>query len=172
MKKKYIKDYVPKEDGSYEYRGVFFVYSKSEKEQKTSGRVQIFYGIFTLLVLFLVLCFPAVGTRTLYVVLPLEIMMICFVSYVMGSVELVKTHGKMERRVYDKAWEGPMQTITISMILEFFSILGQLVGVLAAKRAVMWDWIMEVILLLHLIATIPVWNRQRREIKMVKEGRE
>ena len=169
MKKKYIKDYVPKEDSSYEYKGKYFFCEREEKERKASGILQLCYGSISMILLLVLLCFPGRGVQTLYVVLPLEIMMVCYLYHLIGSYGLLTVQSPMEQRFYDKVFERPIQSLTVALILEFFSLSGQAIGVILAKRATGWDWIMEVLLLLHFVSSFYFWNRQRKEMKFVKE---
>ena len=73
------------------------------------------------------------------------------------------------KRFYDRIFERPMQVFTVALILEFFVISGQALGVILPKAAVPWDWYMEGLLLLHFIISFPIWNKQRKEMKKITE---
>lgn len=173
MKKKYIKDYVPKEgSSSYKYVGKYYICERTREERILSGRIQTIYGVSSLILLFLALCIPAIGTRTLYVVLPLEIMMICYVYYCIGSLNLLRIEDKMEQRVYDRVFERPIQTLTVSLILEFFALLGEIVGVLLKKPVGKEDMILTALMIVHFPFAVLLWNRQRKEMHCIKVRKE
>lgn len=172
MKKKYVKDYVPKDDSSYEYQGKYFCCNREKKERQTSGIIQLLYGGCSLVLLLLFLSFPGNGIQTLYVVLPLEIMMVCYVYHLIGSYGLLTVESRMEQRFYDKVFERPIQALTVAIILEFFSLLGQAIGVIMQKKATGWDVAMEGLLLLHFLLSLYFWNRQRKEMRFVKEEKD
>ena len=169
MKRKYVKDYIPDDtaDGSYRYVGEYYYSHKLKEERVKSGKKQLLFGLGTLLFLFALLFIPSIGATTLYVVLPIEIMMICFVPYCIGSYALLSVEDMMERRFYEKAYENPIQILTVTLILEFFCILGQALGVLFYQGITLEDLFLQVGLIVHFIISFCCWNSQRKEMKTV-----
>lgn len=169
MNKKYIKDYIPDDtkEGSYRYVGEYYFSSYSKEERVKSAKKQLLFGGFSLLILFLLLFIPGMGTRTLYVVIPLEIMLICFAYYCTGSFALLSVEDRMEKRFYDKAYENPIQMLTIALILEFLSISGLVIGVFILQGITPEDTLLFSGLTVHLVFSFFVWNRQRREMEKV-----
>ena len=169
MKKKYIRDYVPKEDSSYEYRGKYYIYERSKEERRSSGKIQLFYGGSSFTMLCLALSIPGTGSETLYVVLPLEFMLICYLYHLIGSFGLFTVDSRMEQRFYDRVFERPVQALTIALILEFFSLSGQMIGVIFRNTATTWDYIIEGLLIFHFIVSFYFWDKQRKELNLVRE---
>lgn len=176
MKKKYLKDYLPEEGRgekfSYKYVGKYYFCERTKEERVKSAKRQIIYTAVTLLILIVILCIPALGTQTLYVVLPLELILLCHGYYFLGSFELLRVEEKMEQRFYDRVFERPIQALTVSLILEFFSLTGEIFGVLLRKPAGKEDMILVILLILHLPVSAVLWNRQRKEMHQIKEIRE
>ena len=76
----------------------------------------------------------------------------------------------MEQKDYDKAYQGPIQMLTISVILYIFSLSGQIIGILmdASKRS-NGDIYFTMILVFALVMSCVVWNRQRKMMHCVTE---
>lgn len=170
MKRKYVKDYIPDDlsAGSYRYVGEYYQSSLSKEARKRAGKRQLIFGVITLLFLVFLLFIPSIGTRTLYVVIPMEIMMVCFVCYCIGSFSLLTVSDVMEKRFYHKAYESPIQLFTVSLILEFLSLSGQALGVLHLQGSTKADLLLLAGLSVHFIVSIFLWNRQRKEMDAVE----
>ena len=137
MKKKYVKDYVPTEKGDLEYHGKYYLSKISETERKKVSLIQIIYGITSLVLILAALCIPCNGNQTIYVVIPVEITLICLVYYISGSLALRKEGERLEQKDYDKSYQGPIQALTVSIILYIFSLGGQVIGIMmeVSKRS-------------------------------------
>ena len=170
MKKKYVKDYVPNEKGDLRYRGKYYLSKISEEERKKTGRIQIIYGISCLILILIALCIPCNGNQTIYVVIPVEITLICLAYYISGSLALIKTCERMEQKDYDKAYQGPIQALTVAIGCYVFSFGGQMIGVLmeSSKRS-NGDIYFAVIIFFILVISCVVWNRQRKIMHLVTE---
>ena len=170
MKKKYIKDYVETPEGKLEYRGRYYTSDISEEEQKSVGMVQMVYGIFCVILLIIALCIPCQGSETIYVVIPLELALICLWVYLTGSFSFLKAGRRMEEKDYDKAYQNPIQALTVSILLYVFSFGGQIIGiVMNSKVQENGDLYLSLVLFLVLVISIVVWNRQRKVMHLVKE---
>ena len=78
----------------------------------------------------------------------------------------------MEQRVYDRVFERPIQTLTVSLILEFFALLGEIVGVLLKKPVGKEDMILTALMIVHFPFAVLLWNRQRKEMHCIKVRKE
>ena len=170
MKKKYVKDYVPTEKGDLRYQGKYYHSGLTEEERKKISIIQILYGISCFVLILLALCIPCNGNQTIYIVIPVEITLVCLVYYILGSLALRKTGERMEQKDYDKAYQGPIQMLTISVILYIFSLSGQIIGILmnVPKRS-KGDIYFTMILFFVVVLSVVVWNRQRKMMHCVTE---
>ena len=170
MKKKYVKDYVPTEKGDLRYCGKYYLSKISEEERKKISSIQILYGISSFVLILIALCIPCNGNQTIYVVIPVEITFICLVYYISGSMALRKASGMMEQKDYDKVYQAPIQVLTISIILYIFSLGGQIIGILMdTSKRTNGDIYFAMILVLVLVLSVAVWNRQRKIMHLVTE---
>jgi len=170
LKKRYIKDYVSNETGQLQYCGKYYVSQMSEEESKKEGRIQILYSIGCLVLLLAALCIPCKGNQTIYVVIPMEITLICFWIQLMGSLQLLKAGQRMEEKDYDKTYQSPIQALTIAIILYVFSLGGQIIGILMnGSQRSNGDIYFTMILLFVLVASCVVWNRRRKLMHYVTE---
>ena len=170
MKKKYIKDYVATSEGKLEYRGKYFTSDISDEERKSAGMIQMVYGILCVMLLLAALCIPCQGNKTIYVVIPMELALVCLWAYLTGTWAFLKVGSRMEEKDYDKAYQNPIQALTVSILLYVFSFGGQIIGiVMNSKEQEKGDLYLSLILFLVLVISIVVWNRQRKVMHLVKE---
>lgn len=170
MKKKYVKDYVPTEKGDLQYRGKYYLSQMKEEERKKTGLIQILYGISCFVLILIALCIPCNGNQTIYIVIPLEVTLVCLWLYLSGSFALMKAEDRMEQKDYDKIYQGPIQALTIAIIFYIFSLGGQIIGILmeTSKRS-NGDIYFSMILFFVLVMSCVVWNRQRKIMHLVTE---
>ena len=170
LKKKYIKDYVATPNGELEYRGKYFRSQISKEECKIEGKIQVIYGIACVILLLVALCIPCRGNETIYVVIPLELSLICLWAYITGSLAFLKCSNRMQEKDYDKAYQGPIQALTVSIFLYIFSFGGQVIGILmnSAKEG-RGDFYFTLVLFFILLMSVVVWNRQRKIMHLVTE---
>lgn len=170
MKKKYVKDYVPTEKGGLQYRGKYYLSELTEEEQKKASLIQILYGIFCLILILISLSIPCNGNQTIYIVIPLELTLICLWGHLTGSLALMKVPNRMEQKDYDKAYQGPMQSLTVAIIFYVFSLGGQIIGILmSSSKSSTGDICFAMILGFILVMSCVVWNRQRKLMHYVAE---
>lgn len=170
MKKKYVKDYVPTEKGDFRYHGKYYLSKISEEERKKESTIQIIYGISCLILILIALCIPCNGNQIIYVVIPVEITLICLVYYISGSLALRKVGERLEQKDYDKAYQGPIQALTVAVFFYIFSLGGQMIGIImdSSKRS-KGDIYFIMILFVVLVMSCVVWNRQRKMMHFVTE---
>ena len=170
MKKKYIKDYVATPEGNLKYCGKYFISDITGEERKKEGIVQIVYGIVCAVLLLAALCIPCQGSETIYVVIPLELALVCLWTYLTGSLAFLKADNRMEEKDYDKAYQNPIQALTVSILLYVFSFGGQMIGIVMNSSAQeKGDLYFSMILFFVVVMSIVVWNRQRKVMHLVKE---
>ena len=170
LKKKYVKDYVPNEKGNLRYQGKYYCSEMSEEERKKASMMQILYGISCFILIIVALCIPCNGNHTVYIVIPVEITLICLAYYLVGSVALRKTETRMEQKDYDKAYQTPIQMLTISIVLYIFSLGGQMIGIIMEESMrSSGDIYFTMILFFVLVMSVAVWNRQRKLMHYVTE---
>lgn len=76
----------------------------------------------------------------------------------------------MEQKEYDKMYQGPVQVLTIAIILYIFSLGGQVIGLFMTTDVGRGgDVIFCMILILILVLSVVMWNRQRKMMHMVAE---
>lgn len=170
LKKKYVKDYVSTEKGDLKYQGKYYLSKMTEEERRKESMIQMLYGISSLILVLSALCIPCNGNQTIYVVIPVEITLVCLVYYISGSFALRKAGERLEQKDYDKAYQGPIQALTIAIFFYVFSIGGQVIGILmkATKRS-SGDIYFCMILIFVLVMSCVVWNRQRKLMHYVTE---
>ena len=170
MKKKYIKDYIPAEKGELKYLGKYYLSQIQDEERKKESLLQIIYGIICFVLVIASLCIPCNGNQTIYIVIPLELTLICLWGYLSGSFALRKMGNRMEQKDYDKAYQGPIQSLTVAIFLYIFCLGGQVIGILMepTKRTV-GDIYFVMILGFVLVMSCVVWNRQRKIMNYVTE---
>ena len=170
MKKKYVKDYVSDGKGAYRYQGKYYQSRILEEERKKQGKIQILYGNVCLILILAALCIPCAGNKTVYIVIPLEATLVCLWGYLTGSFALLKMQDMMEQKDYDKAYQGPIQSLTVAIIFYIFSLGGQMIGVLmdSSKRS-SGDIYFAMILGFILVMSCVIWNRQRKVMHFVAE---
>ena len=108
--------------------------------------------------------------KTIYVVIPMELALVCLWAYLTGTLAFLKAGSRMEEKDYDKAYQNPIQALTVSILLYVFSFGGQIIGiVMNFKGQEKGDLYLSLILFLVLVISIVVWNRQRKVMHLVKE---
>ena len=170
LKKKYVKDYVPTEKGDLQYCGKYYLSKITEAERKKSSLVQTIYGISCFALILISLCIPCKGNQTVYVVIPMELALICLWGYLSGSFALKDMKERMEQKDYDKAYQGPIQSLTVSIIFYVFSMGGQIIGILMnGSKKSSGDIYFAMILGFILVISCTMWNHQRKRMHYVTE---
>lgn len=170
LKKKYIKDYIPAEKGELKYLGKYYLSQIQDEERKKESLLQIIYGISCFVLVLISLCIPCNGNQTIYIVIPLELTLICLWGYLSGSFALRKMGGRMEQKDYDKAYQGPIQSLTVAIFLYIFSLGGQIINILMkTSQRSRGDIYFAMILGFILVISCVIWNHQRKIMHYVTE---
>lgn len=129
MKKGFLKDYVLDADSSngYRYVGSYYSCTVSDKNRRKHGILQIIGSAFEMLFILLAVSVHCLGNFKVSVVIPTECMLICIVLYMTGSYAYLKSPGKMEKGIYEKAFLRTVQTTAVGLVLNVFSLVAQLV---------------------------------------------
>ena len=76
----------------------------------------------------------------------------------------------MEEKDYDKAYQNPIQALTVSILLYVFSFGGQMIGIVMNSSAQeKGELYFSMILFFVVVMSIVMWNRQRKVMHLVKE---
>lgn len=170
LKKRYIKDYVPNETGDLQYRGKYYLSKLSEEECRSEGLKQILFSIACLLMVFVALCIPSKGSQTIYIVIPLEITLVCLWVQLSGSMQLFKAEKRMEQKDYDKAYQSPVQALTVAIFLYIFSLGGQMITSFMNRAGQnRYDIYFGMDLIGILVISVVAWNRRRKLMHTVWE---
>lgn len=173
MKKKYVKDYLP-DDSSKNglcYVGDYFTHDIGREERRRGGILQILSAIVEVVLILGAASINCIGNRTVYIIIPLECMLPCAYFYITGSYFYLKCGNRMERRQYESAFERPVQAVTVALILNLVSGVGELV--LLVKNRGEWEGYAEYTLFALLIVLFLMncasWNSQRKLNGRVKQ---
>lgn len=129
MSKKHVKDYVADTsvEGGYRYIGAYYVDSVKPEERKKTGWIHLVAGILEIVLVFWAASINCAGTRTIYVVIPLECTLFCALLYVMGAYRYLKNGNRMERKDYEGSYLRMVQSVTIAFFLNIGSAIGQII---------------------------------------------
>lgn len=154
MNKKYVKDYVPDSSGKnqYHYIGDYFLHDLDPVEQKKKGTIQVLLGLLEILVILAAGCINCHGTKTVYVVIPFEFMILCAVFYIMGSWNFRTCGQRMERAQYETSFQRMVEMVAIGFFLNLFALLGDVVLILMNRNT--WTDYSELILFVILVALL------------------
>ena len=167
VKKRYLKDYTRDEKGSLSYTGKFYRSAISDADRKKHSLIG---GVLGIMILLFALSLNCIGTVSIQVILPLEFTLLCYGYYLSGIAVFSKADNRMELRTYEGAFLRTIQSVTLAMVLQIVSLLGE-------------GWIIfttgggtgrkEYYLLLSiafvLMLSMFLWNRNRRLIAQVRE---
>lgn len=167
MKKNNLKNYEVDKNSKrgVRYIGIYYTSDMSMEARRKSGLLRIMAGLAEILLIFLAAAMNCVGTRTVYVIIPLECILFCALYYVIGAYTFFRSDDKMEQKEYERAVENPVQITLVAVILNIISCLGQMI--LIVRKATLFtgygDYVL-LVLLLGLLALHIVMNRCQRKL--------
>ena len=175
MRRKHVRDYVVDEtvEGGYRYVGEYYIDKTEPELRKKIGWLNILIGCLELVLAFVALSLNCIGNRTIYVVIPLEIMMICSFVYILGAYAYQKTNGRMEKRHYEDSVQRMVHMSMIAFLMNLCSIIGQIYIVFKGYyfSEIYLEYILLVILIILGIVNFILWNGKRKLINnVIKEG--
>ncbi|MBQ8816477.1 MAG: hypothetical protein IJZ84_04250 [Lachnospiraceae bacterium] len=170
--KKNLKNYEldEKSKNGVRYVGQYYIPNMTGPERRKSGTLQMLAGAVELLLIILAISVNCQGIRTIYVIIPLELILFCSLFYLMGAYRLFSSGDRMEQKTYDKAIANPVQIVAIATVLNFISCLGQIVLVIrkAGESFGYADYIFLAIIIVLLALHIFMWKHQRVLYNKVK----
>ena len=170
MKRRYLKDYIRDENEGFRYTGRFYCSAISDDERKKHSFTGIVAGVTGILLVLAAISVNCLGNRTLYVVLPLEFTLLCYGYYLAGIITFFKAPNRMELRIYGGAYLRTIQSLTIAILLQFFSLVGELFLIVryegnpGKEEFYLLFWI-----LLALGLNVLLWIKQKKLIAAVIE---
>ncbi len=166
MKKKDLKNYKVDETSKrgVRYVGVYYTTDMPKEARRKSGLAQIAAGILEVLLIFIAVAMNCMGTRTFYVVIPLECILFCAMYYVIGAHAFYRSDDRMEQKTFDKAIDNPIQIVTVAIILNLISLIGQIILIIrkAALITGYRDYILLVLIIVLLGLHLMMWSHQRK----------
>ncbi len=166
MKKNSLKNYKVDDTSKrgVRYVGVYYTAELPAKERQRNGMVRMAAGFLEILLIFAAIAMNCAGTRTFYVVIPLECILFCAMYYLIGAYTFYRSDDRMEQRAFEKAIESPIQIMTVAIILNVISFVGQSVLIIrkAAELAGYRDYILLVLIFVILMLHIMMWRYQKK----------
>ncbi len=170
--KKNLKNYEldDKAENGVRYVGRYYISDMTGPQRRKSGVLQMLAGAVELLLIIFAISVNCQGIRTIYVVIPLELILFCTLFYLMGAYRLFTSGDRLEQRTYDKAVANPVQIVTVAMVLNFISCLGQIILVIrkAGESFGYGDYIFLAMIIVLLVLHILMWKHQRWIYNQVK----
>ena len=129
MKKNNLKNYEvdPHSKRGVRYVGIYYTSDMSIKERRKSGLLQMVTGCAEMLLIFIAVGVNCLGTRTVYVIIPMECILFCALYYMIGAYTFFCSGDKMEQKAFERAVENPVQITLVAMILNIVACLGQII---------------------------------------------
>ena len=175
MRRKHVRDYVEDKtvEGGYRYVGEYYIDENEPELRKKSGVKGIVFGTLTAIIALVALSINCIGNRTIYVVIPLEVSMICMFVFLLGVWAYKKNNVKMEKRHYEDSVQRMVHSSMIAFIMNLCSIIGQFYIVLRGYHflEMYLEYIFLGILIVLGIISFDLWSTSRRLIsKVVNKG--
>ena len=169
---KRLKDYEldDKAENGIRYVGRYYISELTDSERRKSSVLQMVAGIVEFLLIFFAISVNCQGVRTIYVVIPLELILFCAFFYMSGAYRLFVSGDKLEQKSYDKAISNPIQIVTVAILLNFIACLGQIV-VVTRKTGESFgygDYIFLAIIIVLLVLHGFMWRHQKWLYSKVK----
>ncbi len=170
MKRRYLKDYIRDDSGGFRYTGRFYCTAISDEERRRKGFMGIAGGMLGIVLILAAISVNCLGNRTLYVVLPLEFSLLCYGYYLSGVITFFKAANRMELRIYEGAYLRTIQSLTIALLLQLFSLMGELFLIVRYKGSTgEGEFFLLFWILLILGLGLILWRRQRKLTNGVSE---
>ena len=165
MKKKNLRNYEVDKTSKrgVRYIGIYYTLDMSDKEHRRDGLLRIAAGLVEMLLVFIAAAINCVGTRTVYIIIPLELVLFCAMYYVMGAYTFLRSTDRMEQRAYERAVENPVQITMTALVLSIISCIGQAVLIFrkASEVTGYGDCMLLILILVILVLHVMMWKHQR-----------
>ncbi len=166
MKKNNLKNYEVDKNShrGVRYVGVYYTSDMSTEERRKSGILGMIAGLAEILLIIMAAAVNCIGTRTIYVIIPLECILFCALYYVIGAYIFFRSADKMEQKAYEKSVENPVQITLVAVILNIVSCIGQIILIVrkAASFAGYGDYVLLAMLLLLLMLHLAMHKYQQK----------
>lgn len=173
MKKGYMKDYVPDKDSErgVRYVGEYYVTDIPDDKRRRDGLLQIVGAFVEIILILIAVSLNCIGNYKVYIVIPMEITLFCILYYISGSYSYFKCDKRMEKLTYEKAFMRTVQSVTIAMIFNVFSLIGEAVLIIQNFKAMegYGDYTFLIMILLVLVINISAFNWHRKLASQVRQ---
>ncbi len=173
MKKEHLKDYVPDEscERGVRYVGEYYVTEIPAEQRRKSGLLQIIGALIEIVLVLIAVSLNCMGNYKIYIVIPMEITLFCILYYITGSYAYLKCENRMEKLTYEKAFMKTVQSVTIALIFNIFSLVGEAVLIIQNFRSMKGygDYTFLIMMLIILIINITAFNWHRKLAKQVRQ---
>lgn len=170
MKKRYLKDYTRDENGSLSYTGKFYRSTISDADRKKQSLMGGAGGVLGIVIPLFALSLNCFGTVSIQVILPLEFTLLCYGYYLSGIAVFSKAGNRMELRTYEGAFLRTVQSVTLAMILQIVSLLGEGWIILTTGGGTgREEFYLLISIALALALSMFLWKKHRRLIAPVRE---
>lgn len=176
MKKNNLKNYEVDKDSKrgVRYVGIYYTTGMSAEERRKNGVIRMLAGIVQIVLIFSAVALNCVGTRTVYVIIPLECILFCTLYYVIGAYTFFSTEDKMEQKAYERAVENPVQITMVAVVLNIISCIGQMIVIIrnASVLSGYGDYVLLALLFGLLVLHIIMWKYQKLLFERAKPIRQ
>lgn len=166
MKKGYIKDYVPDENSErgVRYVGEYYITDITKEQRRKSGMIQLVGALIEIALVLIAVSLNCMGNYKIYIVIPMEITLFCILYYVTGSYAFLKCDNRMEKLTYEKAFMKTVQSVTIAMIFNVFSLVGEAILIIQNFHNMQGygDYTFFIMMLIILVINIAAFNWHRK----------
>lgn len=173
MKKKYVKDYVADEtvEGGYRYTGIYYTDNISDNQRKKLGVSHLLIGILQIVLVLFAASINCIGTRTIYVVIPMECTLFCALNLCLGAYTFLKSSNRMELRQYEGSYQRMVQSVTIAFFLNIGSVIGQIYIIAKGMQynGMVSEYLLLVAILLMTVINGIEWKWQKTRIAQVTQ---
>lgn len=173
MKKGYIKDYVPDESSEkgVRYVGKYYITDISAEQRRKGGLLQIIGALIEIILVLTAVSLNCMGNYKVYIVIPMEITLFCILYYITGSYAYLKCDSRMEKLTYEKAFMKTVQSVTIAVIFNIFSLIGEAALIIQNYHNMQGygDYTFLVMMLIILVINIAAFNRHRKLASQVRQ---
>lgn len=169
MKKNNIRNYVVDKEAKrgVRYVGEYYVTDIPDEKRRRDGALQLLFGFGQIIAVFAALMIPSIGSVTVYVIIPLECILFCAMAYISGSYAFMRSDAKIEQKIYDRAYGNRIQVITVAIVFNSVSFLGQLF-VIIKKSPGFGDYFLLAIITVMLLLHIIVWRYHKKLLGLVR----
>ncbi len=173
MKKEYIKDYVPDKDSDrgVRYVGEYYVTDIPDDKRRKDGLLQIVGAVVEIILILIAVSLNCVGNYKVYIVIPMEITLFCILYYITGAYAYLKCDKRMEKLTYEKAFMRTVQSVTIAIIFNVFSLIGEAVLIIQNFKSLegYGDYTFLIMIVLVLVINFFAFNRHRKLASQVRQ---